>query len=254
MRNFSTRKFIGVCAIFFALPFLINFLSCFDAPFQIWEQPSEWTKFWGQYISGFVAFAMLYVAWRTLLTSKESTRPFIVFDMVDCGASHAYLRCRNIGHSTAANISIKIDQSFIDKIQLDEVRQVFNDINNNRKFVLEPNGKVIWDIFCIPSMWLRMRSESRFGNEISYEFRGQRILEAKWNDNEKFFQTNTFNVNVSYNDYTDSFTVDYNNILEDIEPAKRIADQLFSVTWNLSEIKESLKTIKEKLNGAKQDK
>lgn len=103
-------------------------------------------------------------------------------------------------------------------------------------------------------MWLRMRSESRFGNEISYEFRGQRILEAKWNDNEKFFQTNTFNVNVSYNDYTDSFTVDYNNILEDIEPAKRIADQLFSVTWNLSEIKESLKTIKEKLNGAKQDK
>lgn len=254
MNIIKSKAFLGVCLIFLALPFLINFLSCFHAPFASWIEPSPWTKFLGQYLSGFAAFAMLYVAWRTLLTTKEANRPFLVVDIVECGASHAFLRCRNIGHSTATNISIIIDKTFINSIKIKEVQKVLEDINNSREFVLEPNGKIIWDLFCIPSMWLKLREERHNERETEYEFRGERIAESQWKANEEIFKTNPFSVFISYNDYSDTFIVDYNNILEDIEPSKRISDQLFSVSWNLAEIKESLKSIKEKVNGTKQDK
>ena len=246
--------FLGLCLIFLALPFLVNFLSCFQAPFESWEQPSSWTVFWGQYLSGFSAFAMLYVAWRTLLTTKESNRPYIVIDIVDCGTSHAFLRCRNIGHTTASDITIHIPQSFIDNIKIEEVRQVFAEINSSRKFVLEPNGKVIWDIFCIPTSWLEFKEERVSEAGIKFDFRGSRIDESMWKENEIIFKSNPFEVRVSYNEYDDAFIVDYNNILEDIDPSKRISDQLFSIRWGLSYINESIQRIEKKVNVTEQTK
>lgn len=246
-----TKKFVGICSIFLALPFIINFLSCIDAPFESWSKPSLWTVFWGQYLSGFAAFAMLYVAWKTLYVSKESNRPYLILDLADAGNSHAYLRCRNIGHTTATNIKILIDTNFLNKIQISEVKQSLIDINALDPFVLEPNGVVIWDIFCIPSFWLQIQNEMYHEQEVHFPYKGQRIPKSLWVQNERIFQRFKIKCIVTYDEYHNEYNLDYNNLAEAIDPSKRIADQIMGISMNLSQIKFDISKIQEKINGTK---
>ena len=254
MIKFSTPKLIGVCAVFLALPFLVNFLSCFEAPFYIWVQPSEWTKFWGQYISGFVAFVMLYVAWKTLYETKEANRPYIVIDIVDRGDYRVFIRCRNIGKTTASNITITVDDSIFGQIKIDKVRESFASINETRPFFLEPNGEKVWEVFLIPGQQLDAFHRV-WGKDAKYPFKGEHILKSEWVENEILFKSKTVNCQVTYNnEYKDSFEIDYNNILDGISPEKRIADNIFSVMVNLSHINDKLDNIIKAINGTKQDK
>lgn len=254
MKIFSTKIFFGVCALFFALPFLINFLSCFQAPYQIWQEPSKWTQFWGQYISGFVAFAMLYVAWRTLLTTKEANRPYIVLDIVDRGSSRVFIRCRNIGHSTATNIKISVDTTFIELIQIAKVKESIREIDQVLPFYLEPNGEKVWEIFLIPGTYLDSLHNIR-GKDAKYPFKGENILKSEWEENENLFKSRTLNCQVTYNDeYEDNFGIDYNNILDGISPDSRISDSILSVMISLSNINNKLDDVIKAINGTEQDK
>lgn len=253
MKILKSKTFIGLCFGFLVLPFLINFLSCFQAPFESWEQPSQWTQFWGQYLSGFVAFAMLYVAWRTLLTTKESNRPYLIIDIADRGNSHAFLRCRNIGHTTATNISIKIPEEFINKIEIESVRNVLNEINNSNPFVLEPNGKKVWDLFCIPSLWLQLHEGGYGGSDFKH--RGISTPKSEWENNEQLFKDNPFQCKVIYNmEYEEIMNIDYNNIADDITPDKRIADTIFSGVMAISKIEWMLSEKLKNNNGTEQTK
>ena len=179
MKVVRSKIFIGLCLIFLVLPFIINFLSCLEAPFSSWEKPSNWTLFWGQYISGFAAFAMLFVAWRTLLTTKEANRPYIILDIVDKGYSRVCIRCRNIGHTTASNIKIFLDETFINEIPIEKVKESLNTINNCPPFVLESNGEKSWEIFLIPGNQLDMFNNT-WGENARYPFKGIYILKKDW--------------------------------------------------------------------------
>lgn len=254
MIKFSIPKLIGVCAVFLALPFFINFLSCIEAPFKIWEQPSEWTKFWGQYISGFVAFVMLYIAWKSLYETKEANKPYIVIDIVDRGNSRVFIRCRNIGKTTASNIKITIEDSIFGQIKIDKVRESIASINNTRPFFLEPNGEKVWEIFLIPGTHLDA-FHGVWGENAKYPFKGEYILKSEWVENENLFKSRTLNCQVTYNnEYYDSFEVDYNNILDGISPDKRISDSIFSVMVTLSHIDNKLDNVIKAINGTEQDK
>lgn len=243
-----------MCLIFLVLPFFINLLSCLPAPFESWEQPSNWTTFWGQYLSGFAAFAMLYVAWRTLLATKETNRPYIVLDIVDMGHSSVFIRCRNLGHTTATNINITIDKTFIRKIKIGKVKESIESINNIAPFVLEPSGEKVWEIFLIPRMQLDFFHHVR-GENAKYPFKGEYILKKDWKDNEIIFKANILECNVSYNgEYFDHFEIDYNNILDGISADKRLSNDLFSITMGLSHIQDKLDEIKTAINGLDQDK
>lgn len=254
MRKYVTPKAIGIALIFFAIPFFINFLSCFSAPFQSWSKPYEWTVFWGQYISGFAAFAMLYVAWRTLLTTKEANRPYIALDIVDMGRSRVFIRCRNIGHSTASNIKINVDNAFIELIKIDKVKESISAINNIAPFFLEPKGEKVWEIFLIPGTQLDALYRE-WGKNANYPFKGEYISKSEWEDNENLFKSMTVNCQVTYNDeYEDNFEIDYNNILDGISPDKRISDSIFSVMIGLTHLENKLDNITKAINGTEQNK
>lgn len=249
-----TKKFICICLFFLSLPFIVNFLSCFNAPFDSWSKPSEWTTFWGQYISGFAAFAMLYVAWKTLVTTKEANRPYIVLDIVDKGQSRVFIRCRNIGNSTAKNIKILMDENFIEDIKIGKVKESVEAINNTAPFVLEPNGEKVWEIFLIPGMQLDSLHRV-WGKDSKYPFKGESISKSDWVLNEDLFKAKTLDCQVAYNDeYVDSFEIDYNNILDGITPDKRISDNIFSVVISLSHIESKLDKIKTAIDGTEQNK
>lgn len=236
-----------------ALPFFINFLSCFPAPFESWMQPSNWTTFWGQYLSGFAAFAMLYIAWRTLMTTKETNRPYIVVDIVDMGYSRVFVRCRNLGHSIATNIKITLDNTFIEQIKIAKVKESIESINNTTPFVLEPNGEKVWEIFLIPGMQLNT-FHNVWGENAKYPFKGEYILRKDWEDNENLFKTKIITCEVSYNyEYSEYFVIDYNNILDGISTDRKISEGFFSIVMGLSHIQDKLDEIKTAINGLDQD-
>lgn len=244
MKFLKSKLFITSCLIiFFTLPFLVNLLSCYEAPFVSWRKPSEWTKFWGQYISGFAAFAMLYIAWRTLLTTKEFNRPFIALDIINNGYSHAFLRCRNVGHSTATNIRIYISDDFLNQIPIQKVKGSFETINSTQAFFLEPNGKRIWEIFLIPNIQLAS-FHHEFGNDAKYQFKGENISVSEWKKNEDFFKSKIFTCKVIYDfnneTYRDTFTIDYNNIIFGVSDAQLVSSYLNSIMTQLYNINETL--------------
>lgn len=246
MNIIKSKAFLGVCLIFLALPFFINFLSCFHAPFASWIEPSPWTKFWGQYLSGFAAFAMLYVAWRTLMTTKESNRPFIALDIIDNGYSQVFLRCRNVGHSTATNINISISNDFFNLIPIQKVKESFETINTNQPFVLEPNGVKLWEIFLIPNTTLAIY-HNELGKDAKYLFKGEYISKKEWESNEKLFKSKTFTCGVSYKfnneTFRDTFIIDYNNIVYGVSDTQLVCSYLNSIMTQLYNINQTL-TIK----------
>lgn len=254
MKIIINKTFVVLSLIFLALPFLINLLSCIDAPFVSWRIPSNWTVFWGQYLSGFAAFAMLYVAWRTLITTKEANRPFIAVDIINDGYSHAFIRCRNIGNSTASNIQISLDNKFIEQIKLSKVKESLEVINSTKPFFLEPKGEKLWEVFLIPGTHLDS-FHGVWGADAKYPFKGQYISKKEWQENETIFRSTICKCHVSYNnEYEDSFNLDYNNILFGISDAQLISSYLNSIMTQLYRINETLVTITKSNNGTKQDK
>ncbi len=252
MKILKSKIFIGLCLIFLAVPFFINFLSCLPAPFESWKQPSNWTTFWGQYLSGFAAFAMLYVAWRTLMTTKETNRPYIVIDIVDMGYSRVFIRCRNLGHTIATNIKITLDNTFIEQIKIAKVKESVESINNT-PFVLEPNGEKVWEIFLIPGTQLDSFHQV-WGENAKYPFKGEHIVKKDWEENENLFKAKVLKSTVSYNgEYSEHFEIDYNNILDGITTDKKISNGFFSIVMSLSHLQNELREIKAAIS-ANQDK
>lgn len=253
MKILRSKIFIGMCLLFLALPFFINFLSCLPAPFESWKQPSNWTTFWGQYLSGFAAFAMLFVAWRTLMTTKESNRPYIVIDIVDMGYSRVFIRCRNLGHTIATNVSVTIDDAIIESLKIKKVKDSIYSINKTAPFALEPNGEKVWEIFLIPGMQLDS-FHNVWGENASYPFKGEHILRKDWEENENLFKATVLKCAVLYNgEYSEHFEIDYNNILNGISSDEKISNGLFSIVMSLSHIQNELRAIKSAIS-AEQDK
>ncbi len=190
------------------------------------------------------------------MTTKESNRPFIALDIINNGNSHAFLRCRNVGHSTATNIRISIENDFTNQISIQKVKESFETINSTNPFFMEPNGQKIWEIFLIPGIQL-----SSFHNEFckngSYQFKGEEISISEWKNNEEFFKSHTFTCKVTYDfnneTYRDIFTIDYNNIIYGVSDAQLVSSYLNSIMTQLYNINKTL-TLKQKINGTEQNK
>jgi hypothetical protein len=201
-----------------------------------------------------MAFIMLYVAWNTLKTTKEANRPYIILDIVDKGMARVFIRCRNIGHSTATNVKISVDESFVNAITIDKVKESLLSINNAAPFVLESNGEKIWEIFCIPGVVADAIYDA-YGKDRFYPFKGANIQKSLWQTNEVIFKSTILKCKVEYNEeYSESFEIDYNNMLDGISANRRISDNIFSIVISLSKIEGELKSIKSAINGDEQTK
>lgn len=240
----------GIVCLFLAVPLFVNFLSSIPAPFKSWELPSVWTVFWGQYLSGCASIAMLYVAWKSLLEAREVNRPYIIVDMVEKKGA-VYIRCRNIGNSTAHHVKLSMTGKIFDSIQIDKIKAVIASIDHQSDFMLEPNGKKLFELFLIPCSYNDMLYGYQYSRVQAYPFKGENISRDSWLDNEKIFQSDTIECNVTYNTFSDKFILDYNNRDEDIDAAKYVSDHLMGISFNLANVKEELRGINEKLNPEK---
>jgi len=252
--NLRAKVIFAITVLLIVLfPIIVNCCYLQNAPFDSWMRPSEWTKFWGQYIWGALSVIMLVIAWKTLITTKEANRPFICIDFVDRGNNHAFLRCRNLGNSIASNIVIKLEESFIDKVKLDIVRDTLLEINNTEPFVLPAKEERIWDLFLMPSYGLNFKYSLQ-GDKSAFDYKGTSLSEEDWKDNEKIFNSNLIQCMVEYNkEYSYSFQLDYNNILDGVSSTKKISGDLFSIMFVLSKINDTITEFTKK-HGTEQDK
>lgn len=94
------------------MPIIINWLYGFEAPYKCFREPSEWTVFWGSYISGIASVAMLIVTWLTLYKTierhKEEDKPKIAFSIIRLNDNDYEIEIVNYGHNPAVNLKLAI--------------------------------------------------------------------------------------------------------------------------------------------------
>lgn len=254
MKYISKIYALIISGIIIGLPYLINTCYLWEAPNEIWQSPSEWTKFWGQYLWGALSVIMIVIAWLTLKTTKEANRPYISVDFVSQSNGHAFIRCRNLGNSMASNVKINIAESFIKKLNLQVVKSALEEINKTEPFYLPSKEEKIWDIFLIPSYSLYYKYFLQ-NDKTAYDYKGTSLSETEWKENARLFESTLMECNVNYNkEYSDIFQLDYNNILDGTSIPAKISADLFSIMFVLSKINDTITSLVEKYNGAKQDK
>lgn len=138
MKNLLKKYWWGVLiiVIIVLLPLFINWVVTHDKlyNYKVAGEPKDWLSFWVIYFSALMSLAMVIITWYTLkqnkeqleeikkerqedlLERKESQRPRLVFDIIIDQVFY-YLRIRNIGKENAFNVSITVNEDFIQNIE-----------------------------------------------------------------------------------------------------------------------------------------
>lgn len=96
----------AIFVILLVLPIIINKLTLIEAPCESFRQPSNWTIFWGTYISGIATVVLLFISWQTFIRENS---PIILIDLVLLKNEACDILVFNCGKSIARNASITID-------------------------------------------------------------------------------------------------------------------------------------------------
>lgn len=137
-----TRKYWWVAIIiilFSSLPIGLNFLLNINIGASIIGNSKDWLMFWGSYIGGFASFIMLFIAWKTLMETKHTNRPYIHMKIIK-KLGVFYLECSNLGKSTAYSIKIEFPAKFKQTIPLSIIKSNIEDIEK-ADFPLPPGEK-----------------------------------------------------------------------------------------------------------------
>lgn len=132
------------------LPLFLNWVVTHDKlyNYKVAGEPKDWLSFWVIYFSALMSLAMVIITWYTLkqnkeqleeikkerqedlLERKESQRPRLVFDIIISQKAY-FLRIRNIGKENAFNVSICVNEDFIqnlednDRVFFEVIKQTF---------------------------------------------------------------------------------------------------------------------------------
>lgn len=88
------------------MPIIINWLYGFEAPYKSFRTPSEWTIFWGTYISGIASVVMIFLTWRTLQHQIKQTAPIIGIRFIKIGDKDFNIVISNFGITIGTDIRI----------------------------------------------------------------------------------------------------------------------------------------------------
>ena len=108
----TIKIFLYVLAIPFAIafPILVNFLYCVKTPYEVLQEPKEWTIFWGTYISGIASLGMLILTYKTLKESIKASAPQVDFRVVEAEEPNSFnLVLKNTGKSIAKDVIITVE-------------------------------------------------------------------------------------------------------------------------------------------------
>lgn len=131
MKNLLKKYWWGVLiiVIIVLLPLFINWVVTHDKlyNYKVAGEPKDWLSFWVIYFSAIMSSVMVIITWYTLKQNKkqleeikkerlESQRARLVFDIIISQKAY-FLRIRNIGKENAFNVSITVNEDFIQNIE-----------------------------------------------------------------------------------------------------------------------------------------
>jgi len=153
------KYWYSLVIIVISLPLVLNYFvtreKLFD--YNVAGDTKDWVSFWITYLSSIASLAMVVITWWTLKQSKlqndalfkqnheqleeikkereedlkekkEMQRARLVFDIIVYQTAY-YLRIINIGKENAFNVSIKVNDEFINNIE-EKQREIFKSMQN----------------------------------------------------------------------------------------------------------------------------
>lgn len=143
MKNLLKKYWWCIIVIILLLPLFLNWVVTRDNfyNYKVAGEPKDWLSFWVIYFSALMSFAMVIITWYTLKQNKEqldeikrerkeSQRARLVFDIIISQKAY-FLRIRNIGKENAFNVSICVNEDFIqnlednDRVFFEVIKQTF---------------------------------------------------------------------------------------------------------------------------------
>lgn len=143
MKNLLKKYWWCIIVIILLLPLFLNWVVTRDNiyNYKVAGEPKDWLSFWVIYFSALMSLAMVRITWYTLKQNKEqleeikkerqeSQRARLVFDIIISQKAY-FLRIRNIGKENAFNVSISVNEDFIqnlednDRVFFEVIKQTF---------------------------------------------------------------------------------------------------------------------------------
>lgn len=225
------------CIFFILFPFFIGALTACNkfVPWSIAGEPKDWLSFWGSYISGIASFVMIWIAWKTLVESKESNRPFI-YAKVTKRLGKIYLVLENVGKTPALNLIITFNQ-------LDEATKIFSNNINDLNIAL-PADKIQKIFLCFNEL---TTASSLFITEADVKkntiiFFGKKYSFEEYNNLYNQFSKNVNTITIKYNQYIQTTPIDIQN------PEEEKQDLLLIIARRLEGIENNIKSLNSKQN------
>lgn len=225
------------CIFFILFPFLIGVLTACNkfVPWNIAGEPKDWLSFWGSYISGIASFVMIWIAWKTLVESKESNRPFI-YAKVTKRLGKIYLVLENVGKTPALNLIITFNQ-------LNEETKIFSNNINDLSIAL-PTNKIQKIFLCFYEL---TTASSLFITEADVKtniirFSGKEYSFDEYNNLYNQFSKNVNTITIKYNQYIQTIPIDIQN------PEEEKQDLLSIIAHRLEGIENNIKSLNSKQN------
>lgn len=226
-----------ICVFFILFPFLIGALvACHRfVPWDFAGEPKDWLSFWGSYISGIASFVMIWIAWKTLVESKESNRPFI-YAKVTKRLGKINLVLENVGKTPALNLIITFNQ-------LNEETKIFSNNINNLSIAL-PTNKIQKIFLCFYEL---TTASSLFITEADVKtniirFYGKEYSFDEYNNLYNQFSKNVNTITIKYNQYIQTIPIDIQN------PEEEKQDLLLIIARRLESIENNIKSLNSKQN------
>ena len=139
MKNLLKKYWWCFIVIILLLPLFLNWVVTRDNiyNYKVAGEPKDWLSFWVIYFSALMSLAMVIITWYTLKQNKEqldeikrerkeSQQARLVFDVI-VSQTAFFLRIRNIGKENALNVSITVNEDFIQNIE-NQNRVIFKEM------------------------------------------------------------------------------------------------------------------------------
>lgn len=162
--NKPKYNIIILILLLLCLPIIINLCYYWETEYIVLQKPSSWATFWATYLAAIASFGMVFITWWTMKQSKkqndkilaqneklilqnkeqldemkkqwaETNRARLNFSIISYEGLFL-LKVTNCGIKTAFNISLQINNNFIDSHFSNKIKQSLSSLAN-KPFCLE---------------------------------------------------------------------------------------------------------------------
>lgn len=183
------KEYWGVILFAMALPLIINIFYLFDAPYEIFAAPKEWTNFWCTYISAIATALTAIIAYKALRETQKAAAPFIGFRIEYLGNNSFNLTVFNIGKAVANNVEILVKYDTKELTNAELIKFSGSQVGT---YTLFPNERVTINL-------LKENHYTHFDKQLSLVF-GKAVMHETYESLKNYLLDKNITLTCKYNE------------------------------------------------------